>query len=213
MKVKWFGQAAFLLVSEKGLRVITDPYDPSIGYEEIASVADVTTVSHDHRDHNFIAGVKGKPKVVKGAGLQEANGIQFKGVATFHDKIKGDERGRNTVFCFSLDDVRICHLGDLGHLLNDEQIAEIGQVNLLLVPVGGRSTIDAVEATELTAKLRPSVVVPMHFKTEKAGLRFAEVDVFLAGKTNIIRLSSSEFDMKKEDLSTATQIIVLEHAR
>ena len=213
MKVKWFGQAAFLLVSETGLRIITDPYDPVIGYEDIAEAADVVTVSHEHRDHNYIDGLKGEPQVVRGAGLQEAKGIQFKGIDTFHDKSQGEERGKNTVFCFSLDGLRICHLGDLCHLLNDEQIAEIGEIDLLLIPVGGRVILDATEATELIAKLRPLVVVPMHFKTEKGGPRFAEVDDFLANKTNFRRLDSSEFEIKKKELPTATEIVVLKHAR
>jgi L-ascorbate metabolism protein UlaG (beta-lactamase superfamily) len=176
-------------------------------------VADVATVSHDHRDHNYIAGLQGEPQVVRGAGLQEAKGIQFKGIATFHDKSQGGERGSNTIFCFSLDGVRVCHLGDLGHLLSDEQIAEIGEIDLLFIPVGGRATIDAAEATELVSKLRPRLVVPMHFKTEKAGLRFAEVDDFLVDKANVRRLDSSEFEVGKEELPTATQIVVLEHAR
>ena len=213
MKVKWFGQAAFLLVSDKGLRVVTDPYDPAIGYDDIAETADITTMSHEHRDHNYIAGLKGNPEVLKSAGLQTAQGIQFKGIATFHDKTQGSERGTNTVFCFSLDGIRVCHLGDLGHPLSDKQLAELGKVDLLLTPVGGRATIDAAEATELMAKLKPAVVVPMHFKTEKSALRFAEVDEFLAGKTNFRKLDSSEFEVKKSELPGTTQIVVLKHAR
>ena len=213
MKVQWFGQAAFLLVSASGLRVITDPYDPAIGYGDIDEVADVTTVSHDHRDHNYIDALKGTPQVVKGTGLQEAKGVRFKGIATFHDKSEGGERGNNTIFCFSLDGVRICHLGDLGHMLSGEQLAEIGEVDLLLIPVGGRATIDAAEASELVAQLRPRVAVPMHFKTEKAGLRFGEVDDFLAGKADVRRLNSSEFEVKVEGLPPASQIVVLQHAR
>jgi len=214
LKVKWFGQAAFLFVSETGLSIIADPYDPAyIGYGDIADAADVVTISHEHRDHNYVEGVGGKPQVLRGPGLQEAKGIQFKGIATFHDKSQGGERGSNTVFCFSLDGVRVCHLGDLGHLLSDEQIRDIGEVDLLLVPVGGLATVDPTEASELIAKMRPPVAVPMHFRTEKAGLRFAEVDDFLSDKVNIRRLDSSEFEIRKEDLPTPTQIVVLEHAR
>ena len=213
MKVRWFGQAAFLLVSEGALRVVTDPYDPEIGYGDIAEAADVATVSHEHRDHNYTAGLNGEPEVVRGAGLQKAKGVEFKGIATFHDKSQGGERGNNTVFCFSLDGVRVCHLGDLGHPLSDKQIAEIGKVDLLLLPVGGRAVIDAAEATELMMKLKPSVVVPMHFKTEKSAFRFAGVDDFLAGKKNFRRLDSSEFEVKKSALPAATEIVVLKHAR
>lgn len=213
MKVEWFGQAAFLLTSEVGLRIVTDPYDPVIGYGEIAEEADVATVSHEHRDHNYVAGLKGNPQAVKEAGLHEAGGIQFKGIATFHDKNQGSERGNNAIFCFSLDDIRVCHLGDLGHPLSEEQIAEIGQVDVLLTPVGGGPTINAAEATELVNKLRPRVVIPMHFRTEKAALRFAEVDDFLADKKGITRLDSSIYEVKKENLPDETQIVVLKPSR
>lgn len=213
MKVEWFGQAAFLLTSETGLRIITDPYDPVIGYEEIAVEAEIATVSHEHRDHNYVAGLKGNPQAVKDAGLHDAKGIQFKGTATFHDKSQGSERGGNTIFCFRLDGIRVCHLGDLGHPLSDEQIAEIGQVDVLLTPVGGGPTINATEATELVDKLRPRVVIPMHFRTEKAALRFAEVDDFLVDKKGITRLDSSIYEVKSENLPEETQVIVLKPSR
>jgi len=213
VKVEWFGQAAFLLTSEAGLRIITDPYDPVIGYGEIAEEADVATVSHEHRDHNYVAGLKGSPQAVKETGLHEAKGIQFKGTATFHDKSQGSERGSNTIFCFSLDGIRVCHLGDLGHPLSAEQIAEIGQVEVLLTPVGGGPTINAAEATELINKLRPQVVIPMHFRTEKAALRFAAVDDFLADKKGVTRLDSSTYKVKKENLPEETQIVVLKPSR
>jgi len=212
LKIKWFEQAAFLFVAEAGLRIIADPYDPAIGYGDIVEEADLITISHEHRDHNYIDGIKGKPQALRGPGSQEAKGTQFNGIDTFHDKSQGSERGPNTVFCFSLDGVKICHLGDLGHILSDRQINDIGKVDLLLIPVGGRATIDPAEASELITKMRPRIVVPMHFKTEKAGVRFAEVDNFLSDKSNVKRLGSSEFEIRKADRPTTTQIVVLEHA-
>lgn len=209
MKVQWFGQAAFLLTSEKGVRVICDPFNPAMGLGEITATADVITISHEHGDHNYTTGIKGNPQILRGVGLQMGKGIQFKGIASFHDKEQGSKRGHNTIFCFSLDGIRICHLGDLGHLLSKEQEAEIGKVDLLLVPTGGRATIDPAEATELVARLKPSIAVPMHYKLGNSPMPFATADDFVANKTNITRLDVGTFEVKKDKLSATTQIVVL----
>jgi L-ascorbate metabolism protein UlaG (beta-lactamase superfamily) len=213
MKVQWFGQSAFLLVSDSGLRVITDPYDPVIGYGEINEEADVVTISHEHRDHNYTKSLKGNPVVLNGAGTHETNGVEFRGIATSHDKNQGKERGNNTIFCFAVDGVRVCHLGDLGHALAKPEIEAIGWVDLLLVPVGGFYTIDDSEATEIAAALNPRITIPMHYKTEKGGQVLAPVDKFLAGKKDIIRLHEPWFEIKPNVLPQIGQIVVLPHTR
>ena len=124
MKIQWFGQSAFLLAADSGLRVITDPYDPVIGYGDIAEAANIITISHEHRDHNYIKGIKGNPVVLKVAGTRQTNGIEFRGIATAHDQNQGKERGNNTVFCFAIDGIRVCHLGDLGHTLDKAEVGE-----------------------------------------------------------------------------------------
>ena len=213
MKIQWFGQSAFLLVSDSGLRVITDPYDPLIGYGEINEVADVVTVSHDHRDHNYIQGLKGNPIVLKGAGIRQTNGVEFRGIAISHDKNQGKQRGNNTLFCFIIDGVRVCHLGDLGHTLAEPVIESIGQVDLLLTPVGGFYTIDDSEATDIVAELSPHITIPMHYKTEKSGQNLAPVDKFLADKKQIIRPRELWFEIKPDVLSHNGQFVVLPHSR
>ena len=213
MKVQWFGQSAFLLVSDSGLRVITDPYDPVIGYGEINEEADVVTMSHEHRDHNYIQGLKGNPVVLKGAGTRETNGIEFRGIATSHDKNQGKERGNNTIFCFAVDGVRVCHLGDLGHVLAKPEIEAIGRVDLLLVPVGGFYTIDDSEANRILAALNPRFAIPMHYRTEISGQKLATADNFLKGKTDIIRPHEPWFEIKPNILPQTAQIVVLPHTR
>lgn len=217
MKVKWYGMAAFLLASEEGVRVIADPYEAGsyegrIGYSEITDEADIVTVSHDHGDHNFVSGVRGNPQVVKGPGVHRVKGIEFKGIAAYHDKTKGSERGPNTIFSFTMDGIKICHLGDLGHRLDDQSVAEIGEPDLLLTPVGGRSQIDANEATELYQRLKAKVIIPMHYKTDKCGFQFDKVDEFTKNKENVRRLLSCQMELKKSDLPSTSQIVVLEHA-
>jgi len=214
MKVKWLGHASFLITSEEGTGIITDPYATGMGisYGDIKENADIVTVSHEHGDHNNAAAVSGNPEVVKGAGVQEAKGIRFKGIASYHDETQGSERGPNTIFCFAVDGVNLCHLGDLGHRLSDEQAAEIGDLDILMTPVGGFFTIDAAVATEIVEKLQPRVVIPMHYSTDKCAYPIAGVDDFLKGKSDVKRMDATEVEFSKSDLPSSTEVVVLKHA-
>ena len=214
MKIKWLGHAAFLLTARDGTRVITDPYATGAGlsYGEIRESADVVLVSHEHMDHNSVQGVGGSPEVIRGAGIHRAKGIEFKGVASFHDPSGGKQRGPNTIFCFALDEIKFCHLGDLGHVLSKEQVAQIGQVDVLFIPVGGFFTIDANEATQVAKQLKPKVIVPMHFKTPKCDYPITPVEDFLRGKERVRKVGSSEVEIEANSLPEATSIWVLEPA-
>ncbi len=214
MKIKWLGHASFLITSDAGIRIITDPYTTSerVTYDEIKESADIVTVSHEHGDHNNVAAVGGNPQVVRGAGTKEIKGIKFNGVPAYHDKASGSQRGNNNIFCFEVDGIRVCHLGDLGHQLGDKQAAELGKVDILFIPVGGNFTIDAQIATELYNKLAPKVVMPMHYKTERCSYPISPVDEFLQGKKSVSKLNVSEVEFKRGKLPATTQIIVLKSA-
>ncbi len=213
MKVKWLGHSCFLLTSEKGLRVITDPYNVGGGltYGPIRESADVVVITHDHHDHNNAKAVAGA-EVVKGPGIKEAKGIEFLGLPTHHDAKGGRERGENTVFCFTLDDLRVCHLGDLGRPLSDAEAKQIGKVDILFIPVGGFYTIDAKGASGVVGKLGPRVVIPMHFKTLKCAFPIAGVEPFLQGKPRVRQVKGSEVELKADQLPPAQEIVVLEPA-
>ncbi len=214
MKVKWLGHASFLVISDSGTKIITDPYPQGSGlsYEPVKDAIDIATVSHDHFDHNAISSVPGKPEVVTGSGTKDAKGIQFKGIATYHDDSQGKERGENTIFCFSVDGVKVCHLGDLGHMLNKEQIDEIGDVDVLLIPIGGVYTIDAKMAGSVIEDLKPKVAIPMHCKTSKCNWPLNTIEDFIAGKANVKNMNSSEIELQAGKLPQATEIVVLEPA-
>jgi L-ascorbate metabolism protein UlaG (beta-lactamase superfamily) len=149
---------------------------------------------------------------VSGTVTKTVEGISVQGTATFHDPSSGSERGKNTVFTLTVDGVKVCHLGDLGHILSETEAAEIGPVDLLLIPVGGFYTIDAGEATRVIEIIKPKVVIPMHFKTEKCGFPIASVDDFLKGKAGVKRPGTSEISFNKSDLPQQTEIVVLTHA-
>lgn len=214
MKIRWLGHSSFLITSDTGVKIITDPYvsGGGLSYGEIKETADIVTVSHGHGDHNNTAAVRGNPVVVNQVGTTEAKGIKFMGIATAHDEAGGKLRGGNIIFCFELDGIKVCHLGDLGHQLNDNQIAEMGQIDILLIPVGGYYTIDAEAAGQISDKLAPRLIIPMHFKTEKCDFPITGVNDFLQGKTNVTHLEVSEVEFRPEHLPTTTQIVVLSPA-
>jgi L-ascorbate metabolism protein UlaG (beta-lactamase superfamily) len=211
MKIRWFGHACFLLEAEDGTKVITDPFDESVGYRIPEEKPDIVTVSHNHFDHNAVDLLQGNPEVVKDVGEREIKGIIFKGIKSFHDKSRGAERGTNTIFVFALDGVRLCHLGDLGHLLSSEQQEEIGEVDVLFIPVGGTFTIDGREAREVSKQLNPKLIIPMHYKTESCSIGIDSYEKFLKGFEKVER--ATEWRGNKESLPSEQTVLVLEYAK
>jgi L-ascorbate metabolism protein UlaG (beta-lactamase superfamily) len=214
MKIKWLGHASFLITSEDGLRVITDPYSVGggISYGKIQESADIVTVSHRHGDHSNVAAVKGKPEILNTPGKKSVRGIDFQGITSYHDDSGGRHRGENIIFCFTLDGTKVCHLGDLGHQLSNSQISEIDKVDILLIPIGGHFTIDASGAGMICSRLNPGVVIPMHYRTARCEYPIAGVEDFIKGKKNVRQLDSAEVEFKRDQLSSETEIVVLKHA-
>lgn len=217
MKIKWYGHAAFLVTTDQGVKIILDPYESGayggqLAYGKIKDQVDLALTSHDHADHNDTKSLPGSPQVVRGSGSKTVKGISIKGVPTYHDPSKGSERGENTIFVLSVDGMQLCHLGDLGHVLSEKEVNEIGPVDILLIPVGGYFTIDAKEATRVLDQIKPKVVIPMHFKTNKCGFPIAPVEEFLSGKTIVKKTGASETVFDKTSLPGKAEIVVLEHA-
>jgi L-ascorbate metabolism protein UlaG (beta-lactamase superfamily) len=231
VKVKWLGHSAFLLTASDGTRVITDPYvsgsyDGDIQYGPIRETADAVTVSHHHQDHDGVSGLPGKPKAIEGKGSFTVGSVSVTGVETFHDENQGARRGRNTVFVLETEGLRVCHCGDLGHILTPEQGAAIGRVDVLLVPIGGTFTVDAAGARKIAAQLAARVIIPMHYKTDKLGFAIDGADKFTqdTGDTirdvghsghvpapNVKRVGQSEVELSADRLPPAPEIWVLEH--
>ena len=211
IKIKFLGHASFLISSDKGIKIITDPYKPGsfsgdIKYGPINEEADIVTISHEHDDHNETK-INGNPSFVRGKGKKEVKGITIAGVDVYHDESGGKERGSNTIFNMLIDNMNVVHLGDLGHKLSPAEVNKIGKVDVLLIPVGGHFTIDAKTAEDVINTLKPKIVIPMHFKTDKCGLQIAPVENFTKNK-NVKKLDG-EFEVKKENLPDKTTIYVL----
>lgn len=164
MEITWYGQSYFKLKGKTAVAVI-DPFDPAMTGLKLPKevVADAVMQTHSHADHSNVTSVSGDPIVITGPGEYEVKGISIIGVLTYHDKVKGAERGLNTVYNIHFEGLNIVHLGDLGHTLSEEQIREIGVTDILMIPVGGTYTIDAKLATEVVSQLEPKVIIPMHY--------------------------------------------------
>ena len=178
MDVTWLGQSCFRLRG-KNAAVITDPYPPSLGLRLPRQEADVVTVSHDHENHSYTQAVREGAFEIRGPGEYEIAGVDVIGFPTFHDGEKGAQRGRNTVYLIEIDDVRVCHLGDLGHALDDADAEIVASADVLLVPVGGRTAISAAQAAEVVRQLEPRYVVPMHYATPGLKVQLDGVERFL----------------------------------
>lgn len=210
MDISFLGHAAFK-IKGKTATVITDPYDDSIGIKFPKIEADIVTVTHSHFDHNAVAKIEGDPFIIRGPGEYEVNGVEVAGVASFHDNKKGEERGKNTIYNIKIDRVNVAHLGDLGQeSLTSEQIEEIGNVDILLIPVGGYFTIDGAQASKIVSQLEPKIVIPMHFKNPEVKISELEgSEKFLKemGKENVESLTKLSITVEK--LPEETQVILL----
>ena len=222
-KLTWYGQSCFLLESSTGTRVLMDPIPGAIGYTPPTDLkADVVTVSHEHPDHNNVALVQGKPKVLRGLTAdkkgwvkidEKVKDVAIRSVGVYHDEEKGAKRGLNTVFLFEVGGVRIAHLGDLGHQLSDQQLSAIGLVDVVMIPVGGFYTIDAAQATRVLDQLRPRlIVIPMHYKTDVLTIKeLATVDAFLAGKPNVRREKTNTISITGVKARPSTEVVVMNY--
>lgn len=222
-RLSWLGQSCFVLETAAGTRIVIDPIPKGIGYQlPVGLKADAVTISHEHADHNNVALLVNKPRVLRGLTLdkkgwakidEKVKEVAVRSVGVYHDDERGASRGLNTVFVFELGGLRIAHLGDLGHLLTDEQLAAIGSVDVALVPVGGVFTIDARQATRVIDQLHPRlIVVPMHYKTDVLTVKeLAGVEDFLSGKSNVRREPTNTLTLTTLKARAATEIVVLQY--
>jgi L-ascorbate metabolism protein UlaG (beta-lactamase superfamily) len=212
MEITYLGHSSFR-IRGKNATLVTDPFDPAmVGLKFSKLSADIVTISHDHQDHNKVDLVTDSKKVIDGPGEYEINGVSIIGIQTYHDEDSGSKRGKNTLYVYEIDGLRLAHLGDLGHKLSDEVLEEIGTLDILMVPVGGVFTVGPEEAAAIVRDIEPAIVLPMHFRV--AGLNpenFSELSD-VAHFVQDAALPSVEMDklvIKKEDIPEGEKKIVL----
>lgn len=216
MIITYHGHSCFKLKGKRG-SVITDPFDPYVGFSASGLTADIVTVSHQHKDHNATGRVKGteahsKPFIIDCPGEYEVGGISVFGDRMYHDNAGGVERGENTVFTILLDELRVCHLGDLGHALTEEQIEKIGLVDILFVPVGGIFTINPEQAIEMIRVIEPSLVIPMHYLTPEHDQKiFGDLKLVtdFTKEYGIEPVAVPKLTVEKDRLPEETELVIL----
>ncbi len=184
MKIYWAGQSCFEIsvspAKDVSTTIVIDPFDEKIGLKLPNLAADVALVTHSHHDHNNVKAIKGEPLLIDTPGEYEIKGIFVQGIESFHDDVQGKERGKNVIYTIETEDLRLCHLGDFGQKeLTDEQLEKIGQVDVLMVPVGGTDTISSAEAIKVIGQIEPKIVIPMHYALPKLSVELDSVEKFL----------------------------------
>lgn len=169
----------FLIESGNGTKIITDPVDEETGYHPPKVTADSITISHHHHDHQEVSAVGGSPKVIDTIGKFNINNIFIEGISSYHDEVKGDKRGRNIIYKFSMNGLFLVHMGDFGQPITEDQIRELQGVDILMIPVGGKYTLDHDQAAEVVGILQPKIAIPMHYKTKDCLIKIEGVEPFL----------------------------------
>jgi L-ascorbate metabolism protein UlaG (beta-lactamase superfamily) len=207
MDITYLGHSCFRIRGSQAI-IITDPFPPNIGYTLGKQTSDIVTISHQNPSHSYAEGVTGA-HVIKGPGEYEIAGVLILGVATFHDGVKGQSKGKNNVYLMEVDGINICHLGDIGHLMTDEQLEELGHIDILMLPVGGVSTINANMAAQTVRKIEPKVVIPMHYKASQSKRDLEPVDSFLKEMGVTVMEPKPKLNINKNNLPLTLQVVVL----
>ncbi|TSC56923.1 MAG: beta-lactamase fold-like Zn-dependent hydrolase [Parcubacteria group bacterium Greene0714_21] len=214
MQIFWKGQACFQILTSRGkdsqLSIVVDPYEESIGLKLPSLQADILLVTHNHFDHNNAKDVKGSPFVISNPGEYDVKGVFVQGIFSFHDDTQGKERGSNTIYRIEVEGMRICHLGDLGQKeLTQEQLNQIGDVDILFVPVGGVYTIDGKEAARIVSQLEPKIVIPMHYALPKLKVKLEGVEEFLKPMGAKNAVAEPKLLVKERDLVNEERRVVV----
>lgn len=217
MEITWLGYSAFRTRTRDGF-VINDPYSgKALGIPSFPrATADIVTISHNHSGHNNLDGVKGEPYVIRGPGEYEVKGMFIFGIPTYHDAKKGSLHGPNTVYVLDAEDLRVCHLGDLGHIPNQSQAEDIGPIDILCVPVGDGHALNAAQAVEVINLLDPRIIIPMHYRHSGEETPLDKLDKFFKAMGMEDKEASHQEALKvtKRDLpSDGAQVVVLNPKR
>jgi len=206
LQIRWHGHSCFEITND--MTLVTDPHDgKSIGIPTPSVAGDIILVSHDHFDHNSIKTVeKEDSKVIKDDRKRNISNIEIRGIETFHDDARGAKRGKNIMYKFAMEGINFCHMGDLGHELDEETVQKIGVVDILFIPVGGNFTLDDKQAWNVINKIKPRIIVPMHYRIGGLSMPIAGIDPFLNKSKYKVLKVGNEIDIEKEDLPSEPEI-------
>jgi len=213
MYISWLGHSCFKLqdkIGPDGVTVICDPFDPDyVGLKMPSTEADIVTISHDHKDHNYIKAIRKEPFVITDAGEYETKGVFIEGILSDHDEEKGKKRGQNIIYRIEIEDLSIAHLGDLGTTLSNKQLEKLEGTDILLIPVGGTYTLDAKKAVEVINQIEPRIIIPMHYQVPGLKIKeLAELDKFIK-EIGLTPTYEEKLKITKRDLPEETTELVI----
>ena len=214
MLIEWLGHSCFKVTLKDGTRILFDPYDDRIGHALQSVETDIVTISHAHSDHNNLSCVSGDYTVVDKPGVYTFGDLTIEGISTWHDKVQGAQRGQNICFVLTIHGIRLCHMGDIGDIPSGDIFGKLKGTEILLIPVGGKLTIDACEALQICETIEPNIIIPMHFQTAETGLDLAPLSDFLeaAGREyDVSHRGQNYINIDKATLKKRTRIIVMEY--
>lgn len=211
VSVSCLGHAMFLLEDGEGHRLVTDPYAEGVGYSLPDIEADIVLVSHDHFDHSNVGLVKGSPIVIRDAAPREVEGVKIRGFPTFHDTGGGAERGSNIAYRWEMSGMTFMHLGDLGHVLQEDVAAELAGTDVLFIPVGGTFTLDDSGAAQVVEAIAPRIAIPMHFRNAACTFPIQTEEPFAARFKSVERTGKSPVYLSSERLPEPTLILVMDY--
>jgi L-ascorbate metabolism protein UlaG (beta-lactamase superfamily) len=213
MNIQYYGHSCFKITTKPAGRgredvtIFLDPFDKSIGLRPPQGQADLVLVSHAHYNHNNVSVLKGEPTIINTPGEYSVKGINIVGLNSQCGPTK--DPVVNTIFILESEDLRICHLGDLGTDLDGKQLEEIGGVNILMIPVGGKHTLDGKEAVDIIRKIEPNMVIPMHYKINGSTVDVADENKFCSEIGSCPKEKVSKINIKKKDLEGKSMDVVI----
>ncbi len=215
MNITWYGQSCFRVSlqgqkkSRQAVSLVIDPFDESVGLKMPKIEADILLITHNHKDHSNRKITKTETFIIDSPGEYELRDVFIHGIFSFHDEQKGEERGTNTIYTIEAEEMKICHMGDFGQgEITNEQLKKIGDVDILMIPVGGVFTIGAKEATKIISQIEPRIIIPMHYKIPKLKIKLEELSPFLKAIGEKNATTEEKLNIQKKNLPSGEMKVV-----
>lgn len=209
MQLIWYGHSCFLIKTDTGKRILMDPFENSIGYGNNFPKSDLITISHSHFDHSYLNSINEKTKIINKLGFFDMNFITLEGISSYHDKCNGAKRGPNIIYILKINNLIICHLGDLGHIPSNLILEQLKNIDVLLIPIGGHFTLNGFDAAKLCNLLSPKYIIPMHYKTNSTSLYLDDPKTFITSMKNIKKINSNIVDFCNLSFNSKCESLLL----
>ncbi|SFC80353.1 MBL fold metallo-hydrolase [Clostridium uliginosum] len=208
MKLTWYGHSCFLMTTCSGKRILIDPFNDVIGYNNKFPQPDVVTITHKHFDHSYLNDIN-TTKIISQTGVFNFDFVHIEGIPSFHDKYNGLKRGPNIIYIFKIDNLKICHLGDLGHVPSELILQSLKNIDILFIPIGGHFSLNGLEASKISKLISSKYIIPMHYNTFKSSLYLDDAKNFLISMKNIRKINSNIIDTNTLKFDSKNEVLFL----